>query len=318
MGKKNKVNKYGGIFGFIASRTKKDRLGDLLIRKNIINEDQLKRALSLQKNTGIHIGKILTSLAFVKPSTLYMVLAEQYSYRFLAAVATITISLCALAPVRARAESIKDIPAKLQLASLANSAFSDIKSYPSLFNSDEKRSYNIAPFTKWSDMFTRFEIALNNKNFNKSYIKGWKKNLERIKDLPVDTQIKRVNDMMNAVPYVSDMDNYGTSDLWADPITFFKKGGDCEDYAIAKYASLRILGIPEERMRIAVVRDEIKDIMHAVLIVYMDNKTYVLDNQIKRTMDAKTLNRYKPIFSINRLSWWLHSKPQPTLIASAR
>lgn len=318
MGKKNKVNKYGGIFGFVASRTKKDRLGDLLIRKNIINKNQLERALSLQKNTGMHIGKILTSLAFVRPSTLYMVLAEQYSYRFLAAIATITISLCALAPIRARADSIKDIPAKIQLASVANNAFSSIKSYPSLFNSTEKKSYNIAPFTKWSDMFTRFEIALNNKNFNESYIQGWKRNLERIKNLPVDTQIKRVNDMMNAVPYISDMDNYGTSDLWADPITFFKKGGDCEDYAIAKYASLRILGIPEERMRIAVVRDEIKNIMHAVLIVYMDNKTYVLDNQIKRTMDAKTLNRYKPIFSINRLSWWLHSKPQPTLIASAR
>jgi predicted transglutaminase-like cysteine proteinase len=100
---------------------------------------------------------------------------------------------------------------------------------------------------------------------------------------------------------------------------FMKNGGDCEDFAITKYVSLRALGVPEERMRLVVLQDMQKNIPHAVLVVYTENGPVVLDNQIKRAMPVEKISHYKPIFSINRDSWWLHTKPRGnvTVVASS-
>ena len=129
--------------------------------------------------------------------------------------------------------------------------------------------------------------------------------------------VERVNDMANKVRYVSDSKNWGKSDYWATPVEFFTRGGDCEDFAITKYTSLRALGVPDDRMRIAIVKDTQKNIPHAILIVYGDNNTYVLDNQIKTVRSTESIAHYKPIFSINRSAWWLHSAPRNTMVASA-
>ena len=108
------------------------------------------------------------------------------------------------------------------------------------------------------------------------------------------------------------------SDYWATPVEFFNNGGDCEDYAIAKYASLRALGVPENRMRVAIVQDLKKNIPHALLIVYTNNGPVALDNQSQKVLQiGNIINRYKPIFSINRTAWWLHVESSNTVVASA-
>ena len=43
----------------MALRRERMRLGDLLIRQNVLTEDQLKKALALQKGSGKKIGEIL-------------------------------------------------------------------------------------------------------------------------------------------------------------------------------------------------------------------------------------------------------------------
>ena len=125
--------------------------------------------------------------------------------------------------------------------------------------------------------------------------------------------------MMNAKRYVSDAKNYGQNDYWATPVEFFKRGGDCEDFAIAKYTALKALGVPESRLRIAIVQDMQKNIPHAILIVYTDNGPLILDNQIKSAISASKISHYKPIFSINQDAWWLHTAPKGnvTVVASA-
>ena len=70
-------------------------------------------------------------------------------------------------------------------------------------------------------------------------------------------------------------------------------------------------------MRLAIVQDLEKNIPHAVLIVYTDQGAYLLDNQIKRLISAERGSRYKPIYTINRQAWWLHTAPSRTIIASA-
>jgi predicted transglutaminase-like cysteine proteinase len=95
-------------------------------------------------------------------------------------------------------------------------------------------------------------------------------------------------------------------DYWATPIEFLTRGGDCEDYAIAKYASLRALGFSADQLRVAIVQDKIKNVPHAILIIYSDAGNFVLDNQNKQVEPIEAVNRYQPIFSINSTSWWLH------------
>ena len=63
---------------------------------------------------------------------------------------------------------------------------------------------------------------------------------------PALDQLAAVNDYVNRVRYRDDRVNWGLRDYWAAPREFFARGGDCEDFAIAKYLSLRALGFQTE------------------------------------------------------------------------
>ena len=59
-----------------------------------------------------------------------------------------------------------------------------------------------------------------------------------------------VNGFFNRLPYITDQVHWGVADYWATPSEFLASdGGDCEDYAIAKYFTLRELGVPISRLR---------------------------------------------------------------------
>ena len=58
-----------------------------------------------------------------------------------------------------------------------------------------------------------------------------------------------------------------------------------------------------------IVQDKVKNIPHAILLVYTAEGVYVLDNQDKRTLQSEKVTRYQPIFSINSANWWLHRGP---------
>ena len=106
--------------------------------------------------------------------------------------------------------------------------------------------------------------------------------------------LSKVNHHVNQVPYISDMENYGIADYRATPEEFYARGGDCEDYVIAKYAALLALGIPPEDMTgVMIYGDEI----HAVLSVRRGNKTYILDNMSDRIyLEAHLDNQVKTYF----------------------
>ena len=166
-------------------------------------------------------------------------------------------------------------------------------------------------------MFDRFEQDLH-KRGSDQIVQSWKNELTSLKGLPLKDMADKVNRYINQTPYILDQDNWGISDYWATPIEFFKNGGDCEDFAIAKYAALRMLGVPESRLRLAIVHDNEKDIPHAVLIIYTNTNAYILDNQEENLVNAAYEERYRPIFSINRSAWWLHTMPDNTVLASAQ
>ncbi len=291
-------------------RTQQSRLGDLLVSAGLITPEQLERALHQQSRTRIPLGKILLQSGAISAVTLYRKLAEQWCVRASALGITFLLSTTVL-PNTARAQSqTQTTEIQITLASAVTATprrTLDMK-YPSLFGTTEIRSDNISTFTKWTSMLDRFERQLSATNTATApRLQSWKAELSRMRHYSTVDKIRAVNDYINQVRYVPDIDNWGKSDHWSTPIEFFSRGGDCEDFAIAKYASLRALGVPSERMRIAVVQDTIKNIPHAILIVYAENgQSFVLDNQDKQLRSINEVTRYRPIFSINKHSWWMH------------
>lgn len=110
--------------------------------------------------------------------------------------------------------------------------------------------------------------------------------------------IEQINTFVNKVPYVADK-----TDEWKTPKQFFSNGGDCEDYAIAKYEIAKENGIPEQNMRIAIVLDKQKILYHAILLVQEQNTTLVLDNQSKEVKTIEQVSsRYKMIYAVNKIN----------------
>jgi predicted transglutaminase-like cysteine proteinase len=91
-------------------------------------------------------------------------------------------------------------------------------------------------------------------------------------------RLAAVNRHFNSFPYVPDRDAAGAGDQWLSPLLFLQRSGDCEDYAIAKYLALRLLGVPETAMAVLVLRDRSTGRDHAVLVVREEGRTVVLDN----------------------------------------
>ncbi|HET7251944.1 MAG TPA: type IV-A pilus assembly ATPase PilB [Gemmatimonadales bacterium] len=55
-----------------------DKLGDILVRDGLITSDQLKRALSEQRSSGMRLGYTLVKLGFIEETEITKMLARQY------------------------------------------------------------------------------------------------------------------------------------------------------------------------------------------------------------------------------------------------
>jgi predicted transglutaminase-like cysteine proteinase len=103
-----------------------------------------------------------------------------------------------------------------------------------------------------------------------------------------------------AIRATSDMAQYGRLDVWSPPLdTFASRAGDCEDYAIAKFAALRMAGIPPEDLRIVVLRDLMQGEDHAVLLARLDGHWLTLDNQRMAMIEDIDVRNRRPLFVID-------------------
>jgi len=296
------------LFRRVGQSIRTYRLGDLLLDAGMLSADNLTQALALQKETHEPLGRILVRAGFVSPAQLYRKLAEQWCLK--ASTAGLAFMLQTFTPAAARADDNNSQQVRLAAVFSPTPVKPALPQMhqPKLFGATEIRAADLSAFTKWTSVMKRFEQQMQTAQ-TAPQIRAWKAKLQSLKNSSPRDQIAAVNDYINDVSYVEDSRNYGTSDKWATPVEFFARGGDCEDFAIAKYASLRALGFSTDQLRIAVVQDKIKNIPHAVLVVYTEQGPYVLDNQDKRLRSSTDVTRYKPIFSINAAAWWLHRMP---------
>lgn len=124
-------------------------------------------------------------------------------------------------------------------------------------------------------------------------------------------KLKRVNDFFNQVRFVSDQSHWQKVDYWATPIELLAShGGDCEDFAIAKYITLRALEIPDQKLRITYVKALELNQAHMVLTFYDTPSSIpqVLDNLIPEIKPANLRPDLEPVYSFNGGGLWLTNK----------
>jgi predicted transglutaminase-like cysteine proteinase len=181
-----------------------------------------------------------------------------------------------------------------------------------LFGSIESHQTNLEMFPQWLSVLEQHiredvsDGSCSSKQFNRCHLNEWLAYLETLKGLDTNTQLKKINLYANKKTYILDIDNYGLEDYWATPRQFLDRGGDCEDYAITKLLSLRWLGHQQLQSRIVILQDTNLGIPHAVLAVYLDGDTFILDSQVNEIVSHKNILHYVPIYSVDEKQWWIH------------
>jgi predicted transglutaminase-like cysteine proteinase len=143
----------------------------------------------------------------------------------------------------------------------------------------------------------------------KERIDAWQRLLATQKQLSEVQRLQVVNQFFNhQIRYAEDIDVWRVEDYWATPIEMLWKGqGDCEDYAIAKYFSLRHLGIPADKLRITYVKALVQNRAHMVLTYYSSPQAMplVLDSLMDEIKFANQRQDLLPVYSFNAEGLWL-------------
>ncbi len=116
------------------------------------------------------------------------------------------------------------------------------------------------------------------------------------------------NDFINQLNFVDDSVHWQQQDYWATPLqTLVTKGGDCEDFSIAKYFTLTAMGMDEDKLRMVYVKALTIDQAHMIVAYYPEpgHEPLVLDNLNKLILPASQRTDLMPAYSFNGKGLWL-------------
>ncbi|SDB45583.1 transglutaminase-like cysteine proteinase BTLCP [Desulfonatronum thiosulfatophilum] len=121
-------------------------------------------------------------------------------------------------------------------------------------------------------------------------------------------KLEKVNQFFNTrIMYATDIEIWGVEDYWATPFEFLSRNaGDCEDFAIAKYFTLKAIGVKEERLNILYVKALQYGIAHMVLAYYEtpEAEPLILDNYMDSILLASKRRDILPVFGFNASGLW--------------
>ncbi len=139
----------------------------------------------------------------------------------------------------------------------------------------------------------------------------WQKLIKDLRNESEKSKLEKVNNFFNKVRFLDDIKHWKKNDYWATPVEFLvTNGGDCEDFTIAKYYTLKALGVKMSKMSIAYVKALDYNQAHMVLTYYSSPRAepVILDNlipQIKRASKRKDLLH---VYSFNGDNLWISKK----------
>ncbi|MET0179368.1 MAG: transglutaminase-like cysteine peptidase [Novosphingobium sp.] len=108
-------------------------------------------------------------------------------------------------------------------------------------------------------------------------------------------------------------------DHWATAReTMASLAGDCEDIAIAKMQALLALGVPASDLFMSIGSDTAAGAVHAVLLVRLQDRFWVLDNRTDRLIEPEAFGQFHPILTFSGERTWLHGYRLGTMPAEVR
>ena len=173
-------------------------------------------------------------------------------------------------------------------------------------------------------------IALRERQFGagaRARLEGWKSFVRETTTIEAaarrtgeDRLLHPVNLFFNRIPSVTDLAHWGVVDYWATPSeTLASNGADCEDYAIAKYFTLKELGVPVSRLRLVYARTWRSPVAHLVLAYYPDPRAdpLILDNLEGSIQPASDRPDLIPVYTFNDEDLLWPQEGGPTVRLSA-
>ena len=169
-----------------------------------------------------------------------------------------------------------------------------------------------------SQLFADVRFAFSEELYNKvlsvynksaeNRVRQWQQVLFENTGSDTADQLYEINRFFNRLEFVDDLTHWNKNDYWATPVEFLAtNGGDCEDFTIAKYFSLRALGVPTEKLRLMYVKALRYDMAHMVLAYYETPLSIplVLDNLNPDILPANKRRDLKPVYSFNGDGLWI-------------
>ena len=150
---------------------------------------------------------------------------------------------------------------------------------------------------------------------------AWRRLIEESRALPDADKLDKVNTFFNRrILFESDAVIWQQEDYWATPLEFIGRGaGDCEDFSIAKYVTLLMLGIGNDRLRLIYVRARIGStttVAHMVLGFYPQptDEPLILDNLISsvRPASMRSISHRSSVSTALACGWEGAPPPWPT------
>ena len=192
------------------------------------------------------------------------------------------------------------------------------------FGAIELQAKSLLAPPKWRRLFEKLRLeeqALARCAENEAYcasaeLKLWRRVVVSAANLEEWDQLRLVNRFYNEWPYKTDKELHGHDEYLASTLEFIRESGDCEDYVIAKYVTLRQLGFADHAIRIVIVEDGISGLRHSVLVVRWDDDFVVLDNLSDELLSHTQYRYYSPLYSVNETAWWLHVTYRATRTAA--
>jgi len=148
----------------------------------------------------------------------------------------------------------------------------------------------------------------------------WRAAIDQAQAVPDEQKIVLVNDFFNTrIRWMEDPQAWGQKDYWATPLEVMAhRKGDCEDFAIAKYATLLLAGMDINKLRITYVKAKIGGPYSQVHAAHMVLAYYptpgadpqILDNLVMDIRPASMRPDLTPVFGFNSNGLWVDGQPE--------
>jgi predicted transglutaminase-like cysteine proteinase len=136
------------------------------------------------------------------------------------------------------------------------------------------------------------------------HLRAWRHIVQSARTLEPARRIELAHRFVNRRAW--EMESYRADD-WKTLSEFLRRGGDCEDFAFAKYLLLRHLGFAARDLRVVIAFDRQTREHHAVLAVRDGDRVRLLD-VVDRSYGARAAPTYRFLYAMNETAVWDHTR----------